>query len=107
MKLISLLLIFKYFLKITYSQIIIDFEKKYKTFTKENFTKYISQNEFISKLIIGTPKQEIPLTISFYEHLFYISHKNISGIFNEKLSSSYKKITNIDKRIYIRNIKEN
>jgi len=106
MKLISLLLIFKYLLKITYSQIIIDFEKKYKTFTKENFTKYISQNEFISKLIIGTPKQEIPLTISFRDHLFYISHKNISGIFNEKLSSSYKKITNIDKRIYIRNIKE-
>ena len=106
MKYISLLLIFKYLLKITYSQIIIDFEKKYKTFIKENFTKYISQNEFISKLIIGTPKQEIPLTINFREHLFYISHKNISGIFNEKLSSSYKNITNINKRIYIRNIIE-
>ena len=106
MKLISLLVIFKYLLKITYSQIIIDFEKKYTSFIKDNFTKYISKNEFISKLIIGTPKQEIPLTISFIDHLFYISHKNISGIFNEKLSTSYKNITNVKNIIYLGNIKE-
>ena len=73
-----------------YSQIIFEFEKKYSTFNQENFSNYISENKYISKLIIGNPKQEIPLSLEFGEFYFYISHKNTSGIFDEKNQSLLK-----------------
>ena len=86
-----------------YSQIIFEFEKKYSTFNQENFSNYISENKYISKLIIGNPKQEIPLSLEFGEFYFYISHKNTSGIFDEKKSITFK---NLSKKYKFANIKE-
>ena len=52
------------------SQIVFDFEKKYKTFNKDNFSEYISNNKLITKITLGTPKQEVPIEIDFKEHFF-------------------------------------
>ena len=71
------------------SQIVFDFEKKYKTFNKDNFSEYISNNKLITKITLGTPKQEVPIEIDFKEHFFYITDKEVNGIYDCKKSSSY------------------
>ncbi len=71
------------------SQIVFDFEKKYKTFNKDNFSEYISNNKLITKVTLGTPKQEIPIEIDFKEHYFYITDKIVNGIYDSTKSSSY------------------
>ena len=71
------------------SQIVFDFEKKYKTFNKDNFSEYISNNKLITKITLGTPKQEIPIEIDFKEHYFYITDKIVNGIYDNTKSSSY------------------
>ena len=72
-----------------FSQIVFDFEKKYKTFNKDNFSDYISNNKLITKITLGTPKQEIPFEIDFKEHYFYITDKIVNGIYDSTISSSY------------------
>ena len=71
------------------SQIVFDFEKKYKSFNKDNFSEYVLNNKLISKIILGTPKQEIPIEIDFNEDYFYITDKIVNGNYDNTKSSSY------------------
>ena len=77
------------------SVIVFPFKRKIQSLN--NFYEYLYQNDLISEIIIGTPKQKIEIIIKGEEHPFYIS--KINGIYNENLSSTYKKLSNEEKEI--------
>ena len=91
-------LLFLYFLILissSTSEIIIKFERKFPTLTKENIMENLIENKIYMDMILGTPEQKIPMIIKINEHISYIAGSQSNGTFTkfyEKDSKSY--ITN-------------
>ena len=94
--------IFISFLNKTKSVIVFNFEKKFNlaNINESMLYDYFYNNDFISYISIGTPPQKVPLNINFEKHSFFILEKEKSGIYNKNLSSSYKLINQIKKRVF-------
>ena len=64
------------------------------------FIYTIIKNEIYIEIKVGTPKLTIPTYISLDQYSYYISGKNLSGIYNEDKSSSYQLKTDRESSYY-------
>ena len=55
-----------------------------------DFIDTIIKNEIYIEIKVGNPKLTIPTYLSLEQFSYYITGKNLSGIYNEYLSSSYQ-----------------
>ena len=65
-----------------------------------DFIDTIIKNEIYIEIKVGTPKLTIPTYISLDQYSYYISGKNLSGIYNEDKSSSYQLKTDRESSYY-------
>ena len=61
---------------------------------------YLSNNNIYIEFPVGTPKKLIPTYISLNQFTYYITGKNLSGIYNEAASSSYHKMNDKETSFY-------
>jgi hypothetical protein len=86
-------------INLSLSYIKIPFEKKYKEkITEDNYIDSLLNSKLICELEIGTPNQNLPLTLKLNQYPTYISSSQIKNPniikFDEMKSSSYKKLQN-------------
>ena len=91
------------FLNKTKSVIVFNFEKKLKlsNINESMLYDYFYNNDYITYISIGTPPQKIPVNIHFEKHSFFILEKEKSGIYNKNLSSTYKLLNQMKKRVFL------
>ena len=90
MKKIIILFFFSYIISLNYLNI--PFEIKQNSFSlSNNFISLLLNNEIYSEFSLGTPSQIIKGYYHFLEIRSYVCDKKINGIFNEELSSTFKK----------------
>ncbi len=65
-----------------------------------DFIDRIIKNEIYIEIKVGTPKITIPTYLSLDQYSYYITGKNLSGIYNEISSSSYKLKTDRESSYY-------
>ena len=65
-----------------------------------DFIDTIIKNEIYIEIKVGTPKITIPTYLSLDQYSYYITGKNLSGIYNEISSSSYKLKTDRESSYY-------
>ena len=61
---------------------------------------FLSNNNIYIEFPVGTPKKLIPTYISLNQFSYYITGKNLSGIYNEAASSSYHKMNDKETSFY-------
>ena len=98
-----IMFIFISFLYKIESVIVFNFEKKIKlaNINEDMLYDYFFNNDYITYISIGTPPQKVPLNIHFDKHTFFILEKEKSGIYNKNLSSTYKLLNQIKKKVYL------
>ena len=73
--------------------IVFPLEREDYKFTDPNdYYKYLTR-AIVSKIKVGTPEQEIDLTILFREHPFFLKSYSSSGKYNKDKSSSFKNLS--------------
>ncbi len=86
---------FWYFLNLLFlSNCIIKFhfKKKYKPSDineKFDYYQYLTNNDLITEISIGTPPQKIPVTINYYSEPFYLTKPSSQGKFSHEQSKTF------------------
>ena len=89
-----------YNISFIFSKLELKFKKRIQSnLNEDNIMSNLFINDLYTNLKIGTPNQEIPITLKLQNHPFYIisnkSNYTKSKIYNEKISSSYNFIKTI------------
>ena len=69
-----------------------DIKKKYNSSNINqtfDYYQYLTNNDLIIELIIGTPPQIIPVTLKYDMESFYLTKPSSQGIFNSNISKTF------------------
>ena len=85
------LLLFLLFISYSQSIIKLPFQKEKQILKDENdFIDIFLKNNLIYELNIGTPTKKIPINLILNYHNFFLYGTELKGLYDEKISSSYK-----------------
>ena len=90
MKKILILFIFSYIISLKYINVPFETEQ-ISLSSSNNFISLLINNEIYSKFSLGTPPQILKGYYHFFQVRNYVCYRKINGIFNEELSSTFKK----------------